>query len=288
MPKKQENLPLDEELKLRLTIFSRLRKLPYIENVPEEFREEFMEVLEGKEKVIEVDTVFGKVECRFQPISADDLIKDGLERQVNQEPLEVYNVGERSYQETPRDLHKPFAFSKNLANSFSKFISELVDTTNLQPLNVGKIVKEDFLEKHSNVKRLKDVLKIKPGGARKRKGFTWTEENKILFYEAVINLPKIKGKSIWHYAFNELMEKDFHYTIISYLKTETEFRSVPELFDKAVKTWRKYKDSLENPTEEDNPDAFERLHALKLLDFPETKFSTMKRYFGDGKKLYNL
>jgi len=36
----------------------------------------------------------------------------------------------------------------------------------------------------------------------------------------------------------------------------------------------------------EKPLAFALNHALYLLDYPEAKFSTMRRYYGEGKKMF--
>ena len=82
-------------------------------------------------------------------------------------------------------------------------------------------------------------------------------------------------------------DKDFNYKIIDYLKTETPFKEVSqELFRDAVKTWKKNNYNGSKPAAHENPFAFTLYHALKILGYPETKFSTIKLYYGHGKKLF--
>ena len=144
------------------------------------------------------------------------------------------------------------------------------------------LTKEDKSEiitkiKNFNNKTLSKRLEIKQGGARKREGFVWTDECKIDFYKTLENLPKIEGKQLWIYAFEELNKKDFNYKFIEYLRTETVFKEVSErLFREAVKTWGKYKDSFNKPSSQEKPVAFALKHSLLLLDYPKTKYSTMK------------
>lgn len=127
------------------------------------------------------------------------------------------------------------------------------------------------------------------GGKREREGFVWNDQCKIEFYKTVGSLPKIKDKMLWDYAFEKLNEEDFNYNYIEYLRTETAFRDVPEfLFREAVKTWSKYKDSLTKPKPDEKPFVFALLHTLHLLNYPQTKISTMKRYYSNGKKLSKL
>lgn len=131
-------------------------------------------------------------------------------------------------------------------------------------------------------------LGIKQGGRRKKKGFKWNEiKNKVEFYETVETLPKINGTPMWDYAYEELNEKDFNYKIIDYLRTESVFKQVPsDLFKHAVRTWRKYSDSFNVPKPDEKPRAFAFYHALRLLGFPETPYSSLKKYYGEGKKHY--
>ena len=132
-------------------------------------------------------------------------------------------------------------------------------------------------------------LGVQRGGKREKKGFMWTEQNKISFYEQVVQLPKINDKPMWEYAFNELTEKNFNFYIEEYLKTRIEFKTVPKkLFVEAIKTWKKYKDDLINIKPQDKPRAFEFQHALHILEYPEITFSTSVKYFTEGKKLSKL
>lgn len=127
---------------------------------------------------------------------------------------------------------------------------------------------------------------IQRGGKREKKGFMWTKQNKISFYKQVMHLPKIADKPMWEYALNELMEKNFDFYIEEYLKNKTPFRDVPKkLFTEAIKIWKKYKDDLVNMKPQDKPRAFEFLHALYLLEYPQITFSTSVKYFTQGKKL---
>jgi hypothetical protein len=129
-------------------------------------------------------------------------------------------------------------------------------------------------------------LGIKRGGARKREGFAWKNENKKAFYQKVIGLPKINNRPMWQYALDELIEKDFDSQIVGYLKTKTPFKDVPpELFNEAIKTWKKYKDELISIKQKESPRAFEFRHAIHLLKYSKLSFSSAKNYFNEGKKL---
>jgi len=137
--------------------------------------------------------------------------------------------------------------------------------------------------------RIRDLAGIKQGGARKRKGFVWTKEKKVAFYEKVEALPKYKDKSIWQHLLDALIEQEFDAETITWLRTRPTIKDIPkELFDRAVKTWRKYL-ADENWNEmklEDKPRAFEFYHALHLLDYPHSfKYSTLETYYYKGKKL---
>ncbi len=176
------------------------------------------------------------------------------------------------------------AILKNFESSHFKTISE-------DPINkdVQKEVVKYILDMSQRSLKTRLEIKDERGGSRKRKGFTWDDEKKVEFYRAVESLPKIKSKLLWHHAFEKLNEEDFNYKYIDYLKTETAFKNVPEqLFRQAVRTWQKYKDSFINPTAEEKPFAFALKHALHLLGYSETKYSTMKKYYGEGKKLCKI
>ncbi len=164
-----------------------------------------------------------------------------------------------------------------------KYINEIDLSEPLSKENKSELINR--LRKFNNEISSKR-LEIQRGGARKRKGFVWTDEYKIKFYETVENLPKIGNKPMWEYALNELMEKDFDFFIKEYLKTKTPFKSVPrKLFNEAIKTWGKYKDQLIDIKPQEKPRAFEFRHALHLLKYPEITYSTAEKYFGEGKKL---
>jgi hypothetical protein len=127
------------------------------------------------------------------------------------------------------------------------------------------------------------------GGLRKTSKFTWTNERKIAFYYCVSSLPKINGEPLWNYAYDELNEKSFSWQIINFLRNETPLKNAPEkIWQSALKTWEKYKDSLTVPKASETPAAFAMMHALKILKYPDTKFSTLKKYFGQGKKLSQM
>lgn len=147
--------------------------------------------------------------------------------------------------------------------------------------------KDVILKQHWS--RIRDLAGIKQGGARERKGFVWTDDKKIAFYEKMESQAKINNKSIWQYALDTLIEQNFDADTISWLKSRPVLQDVPrELFDKAVKTWRKYLESenWRGIKTEDAPRAFEYRYALHVLGYPkEFTCSTLETYYYEGKKL---
>jgi len=147
--------------------------------------------------------------------------------------------------------------------------------------------KDIILKQHWS--RIRDLAGIKQGGARKRKGFVWTNERKIAFYEKVEALPKHKDKPVWQYLLEELIEQEFDADTIAWLRTRPAVKDIPkELFDRAVKTWRKHlaDESWNQMKPEDKPRAFEFCHALHLLDYPQSsKYKTLETYYYEGKNL---
>lgn len=179
-----------------------------------------------------------------------------------------------------------------LLEAQAKFLDDINDKLQFgEPISATD--KREYIEAITKIK--KQVTKNRVGyegrgGKRERKGFKWVDsENKIRFYETVENLPEIKGKPLWEYAYENINENDFHYKYIDYLKSLPEFQNVPDgLFQDAVRTWRKYKDSLIKPLASEQSQNFAFQHALHLLDFPNGKYSSLKRYYGEGKKLFRL
>jgi hypothetical protein len=137
--------------------------------------------------------------------------------------------------------------------------------------------------------RIRDLAGIKQGGARERKGFVWSPEKKVAFYKEVESLPKHKGKSLWQFALDELIERGFEADTIARLKGRSYLKALPErLFDTAVKGWRKYlsDETWNEMKSDDKPRAFEFRHALHLLGYPdEFAYSTLETYYYEGKKL---
>jgi hypothetical protein len=153
-------------------------------------------------------------------------------------------------------------------------------------IQIGKY-KDAILKQHWA--RIRDLAGIKQGGARERKGFVWTPEKKVAFYKEVESLPKHKGKSIWQFVLDELIEQEFDTETIEWLKSRSYLKAIPEeLFDSAVKTWRKYlpDESWSGMRPDDKPRAYEFRHVLHLLGYPdEFTYSTLETYYYEGKKL---
>lgn len=129
-------------------------------------------------------------------------------------------------------------------------------------------------------------LGIKRGGKRATTKFVWNEDRKREFYQTVIKLVHKDGTSLWEFAYHELIEKGFSYRIIEWLRVETALRDVPDdLWKKAIKAWKGQANDFGRLGADETPQAYAMYHALVLLDFPKTAFSTMKKYFGQGKRL---
>jgi hypothetical protein len=137
--------------------------------------------------------------------------------------------------------------------------------------------------------RLKILSGISRGGRRERKGFVWTNEKKKAFYKEAESLPEHKGKSIWQFVLDELIEQEFDAETVAWLKSRSFLKVMPkELLDSAINTWRKYlpDEAWSEMKPDDKPRAFEFRHALRLLDYPdEFAYSTLESYYYDGKKL---
>jgi hypothetical protein len=137
--------------------------------------------------------------------------------------------------------------------------------------------------------RLKLISGITRGGRRERKGFVWTPEKKVAFYKEIEALPKHKGKSVWKFALEELIEQEFDSDTIAWLKSRSYLQPLPEkLLDEAIKAWRKYlpNESWNELRSDDKPRAFELRHAIHLLGYPdEFMHSTLETYYYEGKKL---
>ena len=176
----------------------------------------------------------------------------------------------------------------SVGNLFAEATIKYIDKIDFsEPLTPEK--KKEVLDsfRKLNNKFVSERFEIRRGGSRKRKGFVWTDECKMEFYGKVENLPKIKNVPMWNYAYEKLKEEDFNYKYIDYLRTETVFKEVNEkLFRDAIRVWRKYIDSFSKPKTVEKPFAFALNHALNLLDYPETKYSTMRKYYSEGKKLF--
>jgi hypothetical protein len=235
-------------------------------------------------------------------VSPEELIDDFFKRQ------QIEGV---TFFEPTANLAKVYFFSeelKRLLPEFLNFIVEKLDVSRIcaeldehQTLDfvppkmaqfageTKKILVEDFLAKHTNEQEVKRALGIKQGGARKRQGFVWTGKEKIAFYQQVESLPKRGSESYWKYALDVLIEQEFDVETLTWLKSRPGVKDFPEqLFDEAVKTWRKYlkSDNWNEMKPEEKPRAFEYRHALYLLSYPDKfKFSTLDKQFYVGKRL---
>lgn len=176
--------------------------------------------------------------------------------------------------------------SKNNSESNLSFI----DDRFAQIMNEGEKIQNDLKKNHLNacIKRISKQLKIKKGGARIKSGYRWTNNIKILFYFKVANAKT----SFWDYALKLLVENEFDVETIRFLMTRKDFKDIsPELFNKAVKTWRKYllNENWEQMPKEEKPRAFQFKQALIDINFPTNyKYSTLQSFYEDGKKLCTL
>lgn len=147
--------------------------------------------------------------------------------------------------------------------------------------------KDAILKTHWS--RISEMAGIKRGGARERKGFVWTGDKKIAFYEKVEALPQYKEKSVWQFLLDELIEAEFNIEAITWLKNNPALKAIPEeLITLAIKVWRKYlpDEAWDEMKPEDKPRAFEFRHALNLLGYPaENTYATLETYYYEGKKL---
>lgn len=127
---------------------------------------------------------------------------------------------------------------------------------------------------------------IKRGGYRGEKGF-WDEEKKINFYEKVEFLPKVKGKNMWKYIFDELVDVDFDSPTQNWLKQRPELQIIPNtLFNEAIGKWRKYYSVREIKENNEKLRFFEYRLALHLLEYPdEFEYSSLDTYYKQGKIL---
>lgn len=134
-------------------------------------------------------------------------------------------------------------------------------------------------------KRRKRDAGVKSGGKRLRKGFTWDPKKKAEFSEAVRRTPQIKGKSIWEYACDELIEEEFDVETVRWLLTRPAFKTIDhDLFKEAVKRWRKYDERADIVDDNDKPRHFEYRQALISLGIPDTfAFSTLENYYYTGQ-----
>jgi len=231
----------------------------------------------------------------------EELINDFLERQ------QLEGV---TFFEPVADLTKLYFFSEELKRLLPDFLNSIVEKLDISRIcamldeyqtldfvppetaqgasETKKILVEDFLAKHTNEQEVKRVLGIKQGGARKRKGFVWTDKEKIAFYKKVESLPKRVNKSYWQYALDILIDQEFDIETITWLKSRPVLRDFPEqLFGEAIKTWRKYLEN-ENWNEmkpEEKPRAFKYRHASSLLNIPD-KFTylTLDKHYYAGRK----
>lgn len=130
-------------------------------------------------------------------------------------------------------------------------------------------------------------LGIRRGGKRESKKFQWSDEKSIQFYKAVNTLPKIKNKSVWKFAVEELIEAEFDSDTLRWIKSHPALKDVPDLlFKDAVRRWQKYEEVSVIEDDKDKPRCFEFRHALYLLNYPDKfAFGTLRNHYFKGQKL---
>ncbi|MBK7393825.1 MAG: hypothetical protein IPI64_11095 [Chloracidobacterium sp.] len=139
-------------------------------------------------------------------------------------------------------------------------------------------------------KRRRKESGLGPGGWRPRKGFTWSKDSKVAFYEMVTKTPMKNGKTIWEHACKFLIEEGYESDTVQWLLSRPGFENVDrDLFNEAVKGWKKYDERSEITEDEDKPRFFEYRQALITLGVPdEYKFGTLDNYFRQGRKGSNF
>lgn len=162
---------------------------------------------------------------------SNELINDFFERQ---------RIEGLTFYEPIGDLDSPYLFSEELEKSLPNFLNYLVEKLDINKIcilldehqtldfvppemaqsanEMKKILVEDFLAKYNNEQEVKQALRVKQGGPRKRKGFVWTKTEKKAFYQKVESLPTKNNKSYWQYALDVLIEQEFDAETITWLK----------------------------------------------------------------------
>ncbi len=175
-----------------------------------------------------------------------------------------------------------------LWETLDKSLPNLFDNLNISQHHakqISRVIKSTYSE-YTNQSKKEKFVDLR-GGTVPRKGFNWTDEKLVEFYKKVEDLPKIKNKSVWEFAAEKLIEMEFDSETIRWVKSRPAFRDVPdELFNDAVKKWRKYEEVSEIFNDEDKPRFFEFRHALHLLNYPDNfKFNTLRNRYFAGQNL---
>lgn len=246
----------------------------------------------------------------------EEVIKDIKAGKDREELLEEYLKRGKTEAITfygPNDnLDLPYHYSRELIRLLPDFLQFLVEkldiarvcvhldeyqTLDFIPSDIAEHTLElkrtliaDFIATHSNQSEVKRVLKVKQGGARKRKGFVWTKTRKTAFRAAVDSLPKHKGKLAWQFLLDELIDHEFDSGMVAWLKSCPALGSLPKgIVDDAIKAWRKYlaHENWGEMKRQDRPRAFGFRHALDLLNYPDGfSYSTLERYYYQGKGVF--
>lgn len=228
-------------------------------------------------------------------LTAAEAAQEEINRLLEDESADEYVQHVREFERAVEKFIKD-NYLTILFESFIRLINEgfvknvgIIDTKiqfeeTFTPKDLRELGEEAFklARKSSSIR-----MGIKRGGLRERKGFSWTDEKKVAYFEAVESLPKTKGRSYWQFALDELIEHEFDAETVGWLKNNPAFKGLPEsLFNKAVKAWRKYleRESWDEMKREEGPRAFELRHALYRLGYPDTfTFSTLETHYYVGK-----
>jgi hypothetical protein len=258
----------------------------------------------NKELIYNRDTIINVLtKDSFNPenipsvLTAAEAAQEEIKRLLEDESADEYVQNVREFESAVEKYIKD-NYLMILFESFIRLISEAyaknieIINTKIQlsePLALGDL--RELTEGSFKLARqsLSIRLGVKRGGLRERKGFSWTDDKKVAYFEAVESLPKTKGRSYWQFALDELIEHEFDAETVGWLRNNPAFKALPAtVFGDAVKVWRKYLE-MENwnkMKEKERPRAFEFRHALYRLGFPDIfTHSTLKSYYFAGKRM---
>ncbi len=231
----------------------------------------------------EADTVFG--------IAAEEEIERVLTNEATRERfLDIVNRFddrvEAQIEAALPDVTREFAFrlTTEAVISAAGIIEEAIGEESELDAKAFRGILDGIVRK--GMRFTSERLGITRGGRRSTDKFVWNDDRKMEFFKTVMSLVHTNGKPLWKLAHEELVEKDFAYLIIQWLRSETDLKSAPtELWNNAIKVWKGHASDFSHLSPEKKPEAFAMYHAMDKLGFPQTAFSTLKKYFGEGRKL---